>query len=689
MTNSYALILSVCFIGVATGARAQGDTTRLNTGYTSLHRDLTQTITIKGEDLEKMPFANLSDAIAAWLYGAYTQPLTLLYIVDGSPVADVNSFSVFDIQEVTLVENASAMLYTGAGQQEVVLIRTRRGKEKREMRAAAQGGLVGGGTKGLSTDTRWYQQYYLGANANAGAFRFGASASWLRDVQPISGQYRVVTPDNLQRWRLHGYAGWQPDKHDEIELSVGYVPQTFGLGTDSVEQAYKISERNSASQKFFLPELRWHGEWLGGLTNQLETSYVQSVYRNLDVSSSVVDSNSAYFGISNNYTDHSSYHFYVQDRLAYQLRFGGWRIEPAMHIRYEHSNERFDYGGSYYYGYGQGNTTGNLVRAGAEWGKYHVYYYTPQLDIHYKNVFDLTGGKMIEPRRQVSPIARNTFFFVSTSFDVLRLVNEKSASGLAIFGSYAQREAPPLPGYQLSDLSYGYANYDTYAASSFSTTGYEDIYYGTTYEFFRFWVWDAGVRYNTWKCRLQVQANFERRNYELPAYVSYVPTGSNFTIGVEYGLVDNQNLLHLDIRATILQGAEADWQSGISATVIYSDDVSTQTQLATLAGYVGDLSPDPYSVTGGWVNRIRIRHFTGGLDVLYRFGEVQLAPGQGLLPAIVRRLDPVAIPNIYAGYQWNPGGKEIFVETRGLFRSNPSDLSQSRRYYTIGGKLPL
>src|SRR5580692_11172912 len=209
-----ALALACC---CTVPALAQSDSSRLDVGYLPLQRDLTQNISIKGADLEKMPFANLSDAIAAWLYGAYTQPAALLYVVDGSPVADVNAYSVFDIEEVVLVQNAAAMGYTGTSQQEVVWIRTRRGKAKSGVTAAAQTGLVNGGMKGVSTDTRWYHQYYLGANINPGNWRFGASASWLRDIQPTSTAYQIVTPDNLQRWRLHGYADWQPDRHDQLE----------------------------------------------------------------------------------------------------------------------------------------------------------------------------------------------------------------------------------------------------------------------------------------------------------------------------------------------------------------------------------------------------------------------------------------------------------------------------------------
>ena len=688
-----ALVLACC---CTVPALAQNDSSQLDLGYLHLNRNLTQTITIKGADLEKMPFANLSDAIAAWVYGAYSQPATMQYFVDGSPVADVNAYSVFDIEEVVLVENAAAMGYTGASQQEVVCIKTRRGKAKSGMTAAAQTGLVNSGIKGLSTDTRWYHQYYLGANINPGTWRFGASASWLRDIMPTPTTSHVVTPDNLQRWRLHGYADWQPDRHEQLELSVGYAPEKFRMGTDSIEQQdYVYSVRNFASQRFFLPELRWRGEWLGGLTNELQASYVQSVYQGDQPMKSLSDTSNEYYYTDSISDDRSSYHVYVRDHLAYRLAANGWVIEPAMNVSYEHAAERLTYGQSEYGDNGQGYAL-YTIDWGYDYDKYHLLFYTPQLDIHYKKGFDLMGGEMIQAGLKEPPGTHKAFFFISSSIDVLRLGNENSPSGLAFFGSYAQRVTPPLPGYQLADLTNGYSNENLIASNNlFAFVGNQNIFYEAAKPSQQFWVWDAGVRYTGWKDRIQIQGNIERRNYALFLYFYGSYFGSTPTLYID-NLVASDILLHIDARVKILQGNGADWQSGINATILHSkvNDVGTAQTVqydGALIGYTGDVYPNPYSVTGGWINRIQVRHFLGGLDLMYHFGETYYKTGPGTFPAVTSKLNPMAVPNIYAGYRFNPAhtGLEIFVESRGLFRSNPSDLAETRRYYTVGGKLSL
>jgi hypothetical protein len=694
MRNIFVLFGMLAIVGSGSRVFAQPDSTWLSAGYLNLKRNLTQTITIKGEDLEKMPFANLSDAIAAWLYGAYTQPATLQYIVDGSPVDDVNSYSVYDIDEVILVENAAAMAVTGGGQQEVVLIRTRRGKGKAGLTAAAQTGLVNGNMNGVSTDTRWYHQYYLGANVNPGSWRFGASANWLRDVQPISGAYQVVTPDNLQRWRLHGYAEWQPDKHEQLELAVGYAPEEFRMGTDSVVPVYMNNVRSSASQRFFLPELSWRGHWLGGLTNELQATYVQSVYQGAELGKNLSDTSSDYYYTDSIGGDRSSYHVFVRDRLAYRLSSGGWRIEPAMNVSYEHAKERLNWSQGTYGDNGQGFSiySGNL---GSEWFSYHDLSCTPQVSIRYKEGIDFEVGDMIQGVRQELPGAQKAFFFISSSFDVLHLANEHSSSGLTFFGSYAQRALPPFSGYQLADLTYGYTNQNQFGAaggSLYGPTANGNVYYEAAQAQERFWVWEAGVRYTGWKDRLQIQGNIERRNYALLDYI-LTPVSGNYTSIDGVSQLASHMLLHLDARVKVVEGVGGGWESGINATILNSKVTGVTSTAAEggLVGSTGDVYPNPYSVTGGWVNRFRVRHFIGGVDLLYHFGETYFTTGPGIYPALTRKVSSVAVPNIFAGYRFGPAhkGAEVFVESRGLARSNRSDLLDGRRYYTIGGKLTL
>ena len=97
-----SILISVCLFN----ASAQTDTSSYDLGRVSIKKDFTQTIIIKGSDLERYQFSDLADAINVWLYGTYSNASNLLYVIDGNIITDVNAYSIFDIDEITLIQSA-------------------------------------------------------------------------------------------------------------------------------------------------------------------------------------------------------------------------------------------------------------------------------------------------------------------------------------------------------------------------------------------------------------------------------------------------------------------------------------------------------------------------------------------------------------------------------------------------------
>ncbi|HLZ88917.1 MAG TPA: hypothetical protein VKQ52_16795, partial [Puia sp.] len=255
---------------------AQKDSSYYDLGYTTLDKRFTQSITVKGSDLEKMPFVNLGDAIGAWFYGSYTEPGMVIYIVDGNPVSDVNTYSIFDIEEVTLVQNAAALVGTAGSQQEVVLVKTKRGNGGRGLLAAGQLGLVDGNGGGVKTNTSLYHHYYLGVYANKEKMSYGISADWVRDIEPVTKDSRteVRTPFNLQRWRLNGYFNWRPDSRNSIDVVMGYAPQRIAEDVTGKTSPTMQELSNNAHAHVLSPQVRWHSELPAGFTNDLQGTYL-------------------------------------------------------------------------------------------------------------------------------------------------------------------------------------------------------------------------------------------------------------------------------------------------------------------------------------------------------------------------------------------------------------------------------
>jgi len=143
-------------------------------------------------------------------------------VVDGNILSDVNTYSIHDIEEVVLVQNAAALTGLGGGQPQMVVITTRKGKERSGIQGAAQTFLV----HNPYSATNLYHQYYLSAYRNLDKVSFGLSANYLRDVDPITkvNGLHVSSPYHMDRWRLNGYFSWRPDRKNTIEVHAGFTP---------------------------------------------------------------------------------------------------------------------------------------------------------------------------------------------------------------------------------------------------------------------------------------------------------------------------------------------------------------------------------------------------------------------------------------------------------------------------------
>lgn len=208
----YLLVTALLYLNLA--ARAQTDSGYADLGRVKLNTGFIQTITIQGSDLERMPFLSLDEAINVYLYGNNTSPNPLVYIINGNLVGDVNAYSVYDIETVTLVQNALSNVNGATNTQRLVLIKTRSGKEQPAgFTAAGSSYLLGrreaGDAKNIKSPSSpdFFHQYYLSGRTRIGRSVFGGSAGWLRDITPLpETEYSVKgDPHRLNRLRFNAW----------------------------------------------------------------------------------------------------------------------------------------------------------------------------------------------------------------------------------------------------------------------------------------------------------------------------------------------------------------------------------------------------------------------------------------------------------------------------------------------------
>jgi hypothetical protein len=681
---SIALGLLECF--GAQRSIAQQDTTHLDAGYLTLNKEFTQQISINGSDLQKMPFINLSDAISAWLYGVYTTPVSVQYVVDGNPVADVNAYSIYDVEEIVLVQHAAALIGTAPGQGETILIRTRRGVGPRGMTVAAQAGLIA--ENGSSGKPRFFHNYYAGAYRNAGTISYGASANYIRDAIPFDAlEGSIVTPPNWQRWRLNGYFDWRPDVHNQIEVTMNYTPQKLsGLENPNAEQELVYGYNESGYQHYLTPHLDWRGEWAKGLTNDLQATYLHSRLSTNELQLfgfSTPDS----FAIQENINLVTSGHLWIRDHLAYALKTGGWTIAPAINLSYEHIQDQYverNVNGTSIFPLLELNATYLLEEGVVSLvQKTDLYLVTPGLEVSFKRAIDIMGGALINMgTHSLTGNGKQVYPYAGATVDLLRLGNPERQESLKVIGSVTGRTILSSQVYTLQDFTAGNLPPFSVPAITGLSGGSPPVpppnYVPPVLP--AFWTWEVGMRYSGVKGRLEVSYQYEHRISAGRGVETYNTGWQSVTYPAWYS-----ELHHLDIRVKVVETADASWRTGLNITGLRTTvKAGDSTELETAP--MGDLAPGPWSWTGGWVNRVRVNDFMAGLDLLYHLNE-SIVYGTGQ-----RKLNSVATPNVYLGYELHIArtkALEVYIESRDLIMSHNSDVTDPRRYYTIGGKVTM
>ena len=692
----YALLLAVNLTCSGSVAIAQSDTSKYDLGYLKLNKNFTQNITIRGADLEKMPFTNLSDAIAPWLYGAYTTPGTLAYVVDGNPVSDVNAYSIYDIEEVVLVQQAAGLVGAFGTQQQLVLIKTKRGKGKQGITVGAQTGLVNASGDGTKTGTNMYHQYYAGAYRNLSTISFGLSGDYQRDVFPMQkdDQIKSTTPVDLQRWRLNGYFTWRPNAANRIEATMNYTPQHGDENiTSAGNNGFGLDIDGHIKQHLILPRLSWHSDILPGLKNDLQVAWLGSKYTEDGqfLESSPAPGNPT---LIVDHTEAKGNSLRVNERLSYEFSAGGWRIEPAVNASYEHIDQKYTSTSTTAQNlvtgppYNLSSGTSISVSTVSGEGKAKVYILTPAVDITFNRVLNINGGVFLDVSGSRSSGARKSSAFASAAVDLLQLGKDQSDNSLKIFGSYAQQTMLTNNNYALGDLTSNNAAIPVAAPAEVlgsvgaiqNPTALVNPYLVIP----SYWAWESGVSWSVLHSRLSFQYTLEQRRPSV-LVLDNLPSGGSIFGHYEQW---HSTLHHFGVGAKILDGAGMKWESRLNLTLL-KGKTDTSNFVATHGKPgVGEFNADPYSWMVGWVNRLRLGQFTAGLDLLYHFHEM-LYNGFNYNGG---RLNSFLVPNIYIGYDLHlPHGEglELFAESRGLVRNRNQDLMDERRYYTIGGKFTL
>lgn len=683
----YSATLAACFLYF--NATAQIDTSYYDLGRIRIKKDFVQSVTIKGEDLEKFPATNLSGAISVWLSGVYTQTNGVIYVIDGDLINDVNAYSVFDIETVTLIQNAGAVINGAIQQQDLVVIKLRRRLGKSGVDAAGQVNFSNtrkaNGFDG-SKNITYYQQYYVSAYKNTDIMHYGLSVDYQHDA--LNNQYAYgktatfYNQSRLNRFKLYGYFYTNLGVHSVLDASINYVPQTL---YNTVVHDYNTGSGTAPTSGYPLSSLlngriALKTNLLKHLSNKLSVDYN---YTNGKINTDTYERYLEFTQNSN--VVNSVKNFLLRDNLQYDIKARDWDIESAMNFSYRSVKQAYTSTLLYRDKYGYYTTYNSLSQ------NYKTYLLTPSINIVYKNIFNLQGGLLVNlkvftalhPIGYVgtgggfSPIStanpydlstadsKKTSSFISAFFDVSRLMGADSYSW-KFFGSYANfgryyDASNTLPDFN-STVAYGPQNYN-------SIVSIPDYYYTS------FTNYQAGSLFSLFNKKLNLAYNYEKRQYMAEA-VYRLSYGSSFINLYTYPLI-NSNLHRLSVSANIFNSKSIKWLSTISATKIISR--------SDFSRYTTEPYPLPYqndAWSGGWINQLEVRKISFGADLLYQIAEPTMLVGPPKINSFV-------LQNAYLSYHLTTKrtkNLEVYANTRNLVQNSTADITDGRRFYGLGFK---
>lgn len=678
------IAVAICFIS-NTYAQTDTSTTDLDLGRIKLNKDFTQSITIKGEQLEKMPFTNLSEAINAWTYGIYASRSNINYVVDGIIINDVNAWSVYDIKEVTLVQNALIQINGANRQQLLVLVTTRKGGTgKQGITVAGQSFLVKTDAvpspvnSSTSSETNFFHQYQVSAWRNDKNIQYGISANYLRDVNPPLKQpgRKYTVPENYDRFRLNAWFSAKLGTAHDLSVRINAAPQVADMDQTITNSAGggTVTIQNKLHNKriTFNPTIALRSRLAEGFTNEFTASYAYSRIKGTQ-ENPILYTNPANEYYQESTTTDKMQQVLLMDQISYHASLdNNWHIAPSVNFMFRYIKGDYKYTSM---SYNNGNvTTLNLFTTQQE-GR--IYLLTPSVNLYYKNSFNVQGGLMANLSRTYGQKIKKAFPFITTSIDVLRLSNPNNPTSLKFFGSFAQTENFADYSTSLTD----YTSFYSYPGGVFGS--------GTSIPQFSapdrsYWIWQTGTRLGILNNQLSVNYQFEQRDFTTEVYVP-VPGGTNINYRILYPDLTSSSH-HIGINATVLNKNSLYWLTGINATSIKSKSKEV-IDFYDSHTITGDFNSDKTSWTGGWVNRFSWKKFSAGVDLVYYFNpdQIPFIPGNS-------KINAVSLSNVYVGYQLNlkgTNGLELYADCRNLAQDKDFKITGTRKYYGLGVKTNL
>lgn len=644
-------------------------------GRVQIRKNFSQTITIKGKDLERMAATSLHEAISAWLYGTLTNVGTVVFVVDGHMVSDVNIYNIGDIEELTLVQNAAIEVSGAFRQQQMVLIETKKNKtEGWHVSAAGLSAIITkkvyypSTDKTVKSDNNFFHDYLVSVARRTQNIKAGVSIGFARDVAVMMDSLIIKQkPNNLRRYRLNTYFDWTINKHHELGARINlaeqpndlYYFQRWGINGS-------ITYDRNGKDKMANTEVNLRSKWNHGLTNSLSVAYTGLGFDD-SIRYTIVFPNPASF-TQGHYWEKTR-NLLLNNTFRWMVQKRNYTLSPALNISHRYLKEHIE-----------SNSVSNSQQFSQflQKNKGKKWLVTPSFDFLYKQAVNLQAGVVTDLSRMRN---HRWYPYATFSANMNKLMGINGPLKWQLFASYAKA------GYFLDhvywlrqfaiDGTIEFINNNPYANQPSYNPRLDSNFYN----------WQSGTKLSFFNDRLTLSYNFEKRSFIGPTVVTT-------WMGQPLIYIKTTSATH-DIRTElkIFNGHTFNWLSGIHFTSIKNKvPLPYQMNPWDVTYYqTGDANDQHRSWSSGWNNRIQYKNLLFGLDVLYHFskaGWVKKVPYP-----VEDNFNMLSIYNAYLGYRLTlPKNREVelFASLRNPYQNEDyMRFMDTRSYYGAGFRLTL
>ncbi|HYG40981.1 MAG TPA: hypothetical protein VD908_20290 [Cytophagales bacterium] len=663
MKNFLLRLVFSAFCFVPFTSYTQTDSTHFDLGKIRLNKDFTQFITIKAADLEKIPFSNLDDAVKVWFYGHFSAEGNLVYVVDGNRITDINIYSIYDIEEITLVQNALVNLNGAVHEQQLVLVTTKKDKT---------GINVNGGSFLVNHKeaTGLFHQYYFSANKKINNTNFGISAQYIRDISPAKNDTFLREPLNFDRFKLRGAFNTKINYLGNLSAYINYAPQVWDYKADTLDDFWKKNTNHHSTNELFNGGVNLNSKILKGLVNNLSANFntntkQEYVLREIYLLRLNPDS-MGYYRKEDEKIKTISDLFLLRNNLSYHITIDGLTIAPALNFLFRFINHRYNFNGI-------DRSSKNFPSFEYKYRKSYnrLYIITPSIGVNYRSIFNLEVGlvKNISTLEgwEKESTTRNLPFFNST-IDVIKLAKEQSSSSLKLFLSYIKSEdfndsIPSLSG--LNNSIYDpFHNQDVFYNLDYRTSG-NSLQLGST----------LSLKNDL----IRISYNNDKRYY---SYQTFRKGWNNSRFEEDLTRKTSTHRLGIDFR---ISESVLMWRSGVSLINKKSEMIGKNSFYSYSPSDSNLTSFTAKMFTGGIVNRLAYKNISLGVDFMYLLGERRFTKeGFVFTKALI---DSFVLQNLYLAYSYK--NIEFYLSTRNIAESAESNLTDHRKFYGLGFKVGL